>query len=208
MISSSNPTSKLPILAAAIGLLAYAPVESHDVSTQQDYNNNFSLYAIVDYIDSITNNEDSSRENTPSNLNLYLFDIDSSYYVNNFLSSTYIRTEGFELNSINDHELINELVLHLLELIREDDDYSYNASKFITKQFEESETIGIEIIKTAVKKNAYRYARDVITAVRAANINYFQKWFKDLLIEGMARSSLKNYFQNIYELYKDSFDAI
>ena len=206
MISSSNPTLKLPILAAAIGLLAYAPVESHDVSTQQDYNNNFPLYAIVDYIDSITNREDSSRENALSNFKLYLSDIDSSYYVNNFLSSTYIETEELQVNKHDNNFL--SLVNRFIALLNEDDDNSYYSSNFLTENFKLNETACIKMIQTAFRKTDYIYAKDVITAVRFSEINYFQPWFKNLLEEGLAQKKLKRYINNLLDLYKETFDAL
>ncbi|HIS35023.1 TPA: hypothetical protein IAC10_00125 [Candidatus Scatousia excrementigallinarum] len=193
----------LLVIGISMGLSGIAQSDFYIKS----FSDPFPKYAIQD---TVSESNSASIHNEESlSYSEYYFDVnDSVKYGNNLLSSTYIRTEGLQLNFSNSYELINGLVARLLELISEDDDYSYNASEFITKQFEESETIGIEIIKTAVKKDDYRYSRDVITAVRASDIDYFQKWFKDLLIEGMARPSLKNYFQNIYDLYKDSFDAI
>lgn len=205
MNSLINSSIKEPLLAIGITMILSGIAQSGSYVKQ--FSDLYPKYAIQDTV--LESNSGSLHNEELLSDSEYYFDVnDTVKYGNNSLSSTYIRTEGLQLNSSNSYELINGLVTRLLELIREDDDYSYNASEFITKQFEESETIGIEIIKTAVKKDAYRYSRDVITAVRASDINYFQKWFKDLLIEGIERSSLKNYFQNIYDLYKDSFDAI
>lgn len=206
MISSSNPTSKLPILAAAIGLLAYAPVENQDVSTQQDCNN-FSLYAIVDYIDSITNREDSSRENVLSNFKLYISDIDSSCYVNNFLSSTYIETEESQVIKHN-NDFFNGLLNRFIALLNEDDENSYYSSNFLTENFKLNETACIEVIQTAFRKTDYIYAKDVITAVRFSEINYFQPWFKNLLEEGLAQKKLRRYINNLLDLYKEIFDTL
>lgn len=207
MISLIGVPIKESLLCTAIGITMILPGMEQSASYVKQYRDLSPKYAIQD---NDLESDSGSLYNDEKLLSSgFYFDTnDLLKFSNNSPSSTYIRTEGVQLNFNKDNELISNLVMRLFELVREDDDYSDNASEFITSQFKVSETIGIEIIKTAVRKDCYRYAKDIITAVRGSDINYFQKWFKDLLIEGVTYSSFKTYFQNIYDLYKDSFDAI
>ncbi len=208
MISSSNPISKMPALFfVAIGLLTYAPVESNDVSAIQQSNNCFSIYTTVDLIDSITNSNESTGKNNSFNFKVYLSDIDALSHGDNFLSSTYIETEE---QQVIDHrnEVFDNLLNQFIVLLKEDDDNSYNASEFLSMHYNLNRPVCIKIIQTAFRKAKYIYAKDVITAVRFSDINYFQPWFKDLLEEGLTHPHLKNYINNFLNLYKETFDSL
>lgn len=102
--------------------------------------------------------------------------------------------------------LIEQFIERLHNQCEYADDYS--ASEFLTEQYNKDETICIGIIYYSFKKDSYIYAMDVINAVRASDINYFQKWFKDLLLEGKKIPKLKRGIEYLYDLYRDTFDSI
>lgn len=104
----------------------------------------------------------------------------------------------------------DDQVNHFLSLIqfdREDDD-SFDASRFIDYHYENNRDICIDILKAAFKTQSYRYAREVISAIRFSNINYMQEWFKELLSDGEKQPELNEYMLALFELFKEELDAL
>ena len=202
MLSSSF---KLPVLLAA-GFSIFVPVGNHDTPAIRKYENNeFQQYAIVDYIDAKTDSGILPQVANFLNSKFSFVNIDFLEIGNSLLGSTYIETEGLPVTYHgNNEKILNRLIF----LLQEDDDNSYNASDFLSEQFNLNSKSCIEIIKNAFRKDSFRYARDVVTAIRFSDINYFQSWFIALLNEGLDQPQLKNYIKNFYNLYKETFDKL
>ena len=100
-----------------------------------------------------------------------------------------------------------ELDMHFILLLKEDND-EYAASDFLSEQYKLNPTNCINLIGRVFVKDSYRYAKDVIKAIRFSEIPYIMSWFKELLLKATDVQHLKKYISNIYDLYKEALDAI
>lgn len=97
--------------------------------------------------------------------------------------------------------------ISLIQSDRDDDD-SFEASEFIDEQYALNREGCIKMLRTAFSMQSYRYAREVISAIRFSEIDYLQKWFKDLLIDGKNQPALAKHINALLELYREELDAL
>ena len=121
-------------------------------------------------------------------------------------SSSYNRIVDNQLTRAEEANAL-ELDMHFILLLKEDND-EYAASDFLSEQYKLNPTNCINLIGRVFVKDSYRYAKDVIKAIRFSEIPYIMSWFKELLLKAADVHHLKKYISNIYDLYKEALDAI
>lgn len=147
---------------------------------------------------SLTKKQEKNNDNyTLSNCNDALDYSENDTNINNVMLNLALR----------DYEL-NVLVNKFLSFAHDDDDSEFADSDFLTEQYSIDPKMCIELIKRAFSFDSYRYANEVLIAVRFSEINYLQRWFKDILIEGLKISNVKSSAKKLYELYKNTFDKL
>ena len=103
-------------------------------------------------------------------------------------------------------ETINQFI-SLIQSDREDDS-SFESSRFIDSQYDEDPDRCIKIIQSAFRMESYRYAGEVISAIRFSNIDYIQAWFKKLLVDGRHQPKLRDYIDALWELYREELGRL
>lgn len=101
-------------------------------------------------------------------------------------------------------------LLDYIDAIKTDnrEEECWRAKKFLNEQYEINPEECIEMIYAAFRYENYAYAEDVISSVRISDIDYLKKWFKNLLLEGKGIQHIKDYANDIYELYAEILDKI
>lgn len=64
------------------------------------------------------------------------------------------------------------------------------------------------MIEKAFSIQSYRYAREVISAIRFSGLYYLDSWFKDLLLEGRRQPELASYISSLFDLYREELNAL
>lgn len=126
------------------------------------------------------------------------YELESSSYNGRVDNQASIRPE--KIKSIEQDE---EFILLL-----KDGEENYEASDFLSEQYRLNPTNCVNFINRIFVKDSYRYAKDVIKAIRFSEIPYLSPWFKELLIKAANIQHLKNYANDVFNLYKEALEAI
>lgn len=127
---------------------------------------------------------------------------------NTLNSAAYFCTEGENMPDYIKYDYLHDLINEFISIIRFEDDDDYTSSEFLSEKYETDSSLCIELIKKAIEFDSYKYAKEILTAIRFSDINYFDKWFKNILIDCMHVEKIKNVANNFYLLYEETFDII
>ena len=122
-------------------------------------------------------------------------------------ASTYTNTGAeISLGTINDYdEHVNSLILQLKE---DEENETFFASDYITNMFSQNSAICVLVLEKAFAMESYKYATLVIDAIRLSDVDFLQKWFKNLLNIGMQKQEHSVYMKELYELYAEELKAL
>lgn len=97
-----------------------------------------------------------------------------------------------------------------IDAIRTDNENEecWRSENYLNEQYKTDPNKCIEMVCSAFRYENYHYAESVIFSIMISDINYLVKWFKDLLLEGKGVPLIKDYANDIYEMYAETFDKI